>query len=110
MKDMIIGLDLGTTALKVAIFDGEGALLGVSTQEYPLITEKAAWVEADPEIYWDSLKAGLADLKTQVRFLPEQVRSLAMSAQGETLFFCRCQRQAAPQRYRLDGQPRPCRG
>jgi xylulokinase len=84
---MIIGLDLGTTALKVAIFDGEGTLLGVSTQEYPLITEKAAWVEADPEIYWDSLKAGLADLKTQVRFLPEQVRSLAMSAQGETLFF-----------------------
>lgn len=87
MKDIIIGLDLGTTALKVAMFDGEGTLLGVSTQEYPLITEKTSYVEAQPEIYWESFKMGLAELKAKVNFCAEQVRALAMSAQGETLFF-----------------------
>jgi xylulokinase len=87
MKKIIIGLDLGTTALKVAMFDDGGNLLGVSTQEYSLITDKASYVEANPEIYWQSFKKGLDDLRRSAGFAPEQVKALAMSAQGETLFF-----------------------
>ena len=35
---LLIGLDIGTTALKAALFDTAGKLLAVSTQEYSLIT------------------------------------------------------------------------
>jgi len=53
---LLIGLDVGTTALKVALFDGKGTLLAVSTQEYALLTPKVNYVEVDAEVYWQSLK------------------------------------------------------
>ena len=45
-KKYIIGLDLGTTALKIAIFDQTGELQGVSTKEYQLMTPAVNFVEA----------------------------------------------------------------
>ena len=46
---LLLGLDVGTTALKVALFDEKGTLLAVSTQEYTLFTPKTNFVEVDPE-------------------------------------------------------------
>ena len=59
---LLIGLDVGTTALKVALFDGKGTLLAVSTQEYALLTPKVNYVEVDAEVYWQSLKKGLEEI------------------------------------------------
>ena len=50
--ELLIGLDIGTTALKVACFDKKGTLLAVSTQEYDLITPQTNYVEEEPEVYW----------------------------------------------------------
>ena len=86
MRKMIIGLDLGTTALKIALFDQQGSLLGVSTREYPLITARADYVEADVQVYWESFKAGLSDLQGSVGFEPDEIQAIGLSAQGETLF------------------------
>ena len=46
--ELLIGLDIGTTALKVACFDKKGTLLAVSTQEYDLITPQTNYVEEEP--------------------------------------------------------------
>ncbi len=82
---LLIGLDLGTTALKIALFDEKGAMLGVSTQEYPLNTPKVNFVEVEAETYWTAFKNGLNDLKKTYAFREDDEISLAISAQGETL-------------------------
>lgn len=82
---MIIALDLGTTALKIALFDKNGLLLGKSTQEYDLITPELDWVEEDVEVYWEAFKTGLGDLRSKTNFNPEEIKALGFSAQGETL-------------------------
>lgn len=87
MANYIIGLDLGTTALKIAIFDQAGNLMGVSTQEYQLITPEVNYVEEDLEVYWDSFKKGLGELLAETGVEPASIIALAMSAQGETLAF-----------------------
>lgn len=84
---LLIGLDIGTTAEKIALFDQSGKMLAVSTQEYDLITPAVNYVEGDPEVYWDSFKAGLEDLRKQYPMTKEDTYTLAISAQGETLFF-----------------------
>ena len=61
-KKYIIGLSLGTTALKIAIFDQTGELQGVSTKEYQLMTPAVNFVEEDVEVYWSSFKEGLSEL------------------------------------------------
>ena len=86
-KQYIIGLDLGTTALKIGIFDQNGELVGVSTQEYQLITPQVNYVEEDLEVYWNSFRTGLNELLTKNSLPPEDIVSLSFSAQGETLAF-----------------------
>lgn len=85
--ELLIGLDIGTTALKVALFDTKGALLAVSTQEYDLLTPQTNFVEEEPEVYWKAFLDGMYDLKSQHEIHPGDKVALAMSAQGETLLF-----------------------
>ena len=57
----LIGLDIGTTALKAAVFDTSGKLLAVSTQEYALLTPQVNYVEETGEVYWNALKNAVKD-------------------------------------------------
>lgn len=82
---LLLGLDAGTTALKVALFDSAGSLLGVSTQEYALETPKVNYVEVEAEVYWQAFKNGLSEIQKEYEIHPEDEISLAISAQGETL-------------------------
>ncbi len=84
---LLIGLDIGTTALKAAVFDTAGELLAVSTQEYVLITPQVNYVEESGEVYWNAFKAAVAELKEKYLFQEEDEAALAISAQGETIFF-----------------------
>lgn len=80
----LLGIDIGTTALKCAVFDLNGRALAVSTREYPLLTPKVNFVEVPAETYWAALKAGLDDLKKTFDFTGSDV-AVSFSAQGETL-------------------------
>lgn len=82
---LLIGLDLGTTALKIALFNSTGELLAVSTQEYSLLTPRVNFVEEDVEVYWKAFSDGLQDIKTQYAISPGDSIALAISAQGETM-------------------------
>ena len=84
---LLLGLDIGTTAMKIALFDRTGALLAVSTQEYDLLTPAPNYVEEKPEVYWDAFCTGLKDIKSRYTIAKDAQISLAMSAQGETIFF-----------------------
>ncbi len=48
----LLGIDLGTTGLKVSIFAEDGALTGSQSCEYPLLTPQTGYVEQDPNAWW----------------------------------------------------------
>lgn len=87
MEEYILSVDLGTTALKIAIIDKSGELKSLSTQEYVLLTPKTSYVEEEPSVYWDSFKKGIQDIKAKFSFNPKSIKAVGISAQGETLFF-----------------------
>ena len=84
---LLMGLDVGTTALKAALFTTQGELLAVTTQEYQLITPRVNFVEETGEVYWEAFRAAAKDLKKQHPLDDRDEIALALSAQGETLFF-----------------------
>lgn len=84
---LLIGLDIGTTAMKVALYDDKGTLLAVSTQEYSLITPQINIVEETESVYWNAFKEGVEDIKAQYQIDDGAQIAMAISAQGETLFF-----------------------
>jgi xylulokinase len=61
-----LGIDLGTTSVKVLALDGNGQVLAVSSSHHG-IDDTIAGVQADPEAWWQSLLTALGDLGRQVR-------------------------------------------
>lgn len=53
-RDILIGIDLGTSATKVVAFDLHGKPLASATRDYPLHTPKPNWAEQDPEDWWQA--------------------------------------------------------
>jgi sugar (pentulose or hexulose) kinase len=85
MDEYILSLDLGTTAIKVAVVDREGRLVATSTQEYSLLTPDTLSVELPVETYWDAFKRGVRDILARSAVEAKAIRCMGISAQGETL-------------------------
>lgn len=85
--EYILSVDLGTTAIKVAMVDAEGRMLSTSTQEYTLLTPTTLAVELPVETYWQAFKAGVAEVLETSKVDTSKIRALGISAQGETLIF-----------------------
>lgn len=62
-KKYLIGIDVGTSAVKTILFDIEGAIIASSSKEYPLYQPKNGWAEQEPE---DWINAAFATVKKVV--------------------------------------------
>ena len=62
MRDeLFLGLDIGISTVKVALFTGEGELVALESDEYMVMPEGDV-VEADPEIYWAPMARSIRKL------------------------------------------------
>ena len=57
-----IGIDLGTSAVKLLLVDGSGAIVNSVSEEYPLYFPRPGWSEQKPEDWWNAVVKGLAAL------------------------------------------------
>ncbi|MBR3503239.1 MAG: xylulokinase [Clostridia bacterium] len=62
MKSYYIGVDLGTSAVKLLLVDGAGAILNSVTKEYPLIFPQPGWCEQEPAEWWRACTEGIGEL------------------------------------------------
>ena len=57
-----IGIDLGTSAVKLLLMDSEGKICNVVSKEYPLYFPHPGWSEQKPEDWYAQSMAGLKEL------------------------------------------------
>ena len=57
-----IGIDLGTSAVKLLLVDTDGKICSSATKEYPLSFPKPGWSEQEPEDWWKACTEGLKEL------------------------------------------------
>ena len=57
-----IGIDLGTSAVKLLLVDEEGTVRNTVSKEYPLYFPHPGWSEQHPADWWDAVKRGLKEL------------------------------------------------
>ena len=80
----ILTFDLGTTALKTALFNEQGALLAIDTREYTLLTPEPNRVEMRPDAYWQAAQAGTRAVLAEAEIAGDAVQAIGMSSQGQT--------------------------
>lgn len=81
----LIGLDIGTTAVKAMIVDIHGNVVVKSSKAYNLIFPHAGWVEQDPEEMWQAVVSAIETLLTLFHGDRKDILSLSLSTQRDTL-------------------------
>ena len=59
---LFIGIDLGTSSMKLLLVDGAGQILNTVTKEYPLAFPRPGWAEQAPEDWWRACLSGMPEL------------------------------------------------
>jgi D-xylulose kinase len=84
-EDHLFSIDVGTTSIKVGLFQLSGKLKAMSTQEYNLLTPASNVVELPVDVYWTALGRGIKDILDKSEVHPESILALSLSSQAETL-------------------------
>jgi xylulokinase len=77
----ILGLDLGTSGVKVAVTTARGELVGAAVERYPLHVLGGGGVEQDPEDWWAAIVRGTRRVLGEAGVDPGRVVGVACSAQ-----------------------------
>lgn len=62
MKSYVIGIDLGTSAVKVLLVDRDGRVCGEASRSYPIFHEKSGYSEQVPEHWVEQTAAALREI------------------------------------------------
>ena len=57
-----IGVDLGTSAVKLLLMEGNGRICNIVSRDYPLSFPKPGWSEQNPEDWWNAVVSGIQEL------------------------------------------------
>jgi xylulokinase len=86
MSDVLVGLDVGTSAVKAVAISYDGAVLGLAEEPYPLSTPQPGWAEQDPEDWWRAAQAALARIPEGPIGLSGQMHGLvALDAENRVI-------------------------
>ncbi|MGO2090890.1 gluconokinase [Microbacterium gubbeenense] len=76
--DVVIGIDLGTTATKVVAYQADGAAVAEASSGYPLEEPSPGRAEQDPRLILDAIYRGLRDVVAEIG--ADRVRGLSFSS------------------------------
>lgn len=76
---LYIGVDLGTSAVKLLLMDEKGNIKNIVSKEYPLSFPKSGWSEQNPEDWYEKSVEGIRELVDG--FQKEQVAGISFGGQ-----------------------------
>jgi sugar (pentulose or hexulose) kinase len=85
MNSYVLGVDIGTTAIKAAVFDADGTEIGSHTEEYSLLTPRAGRVELEADTYPTTFSLAVRGALQDLSLSTDVLAALGLSAQGETM-------------------------
>jgi xylulokinase len=78
-SEQLLGIDVGTTSLKAALFDKTGRLVTNASTEYPTFYPQPGWAEHEPELWWEAFKKSVHKVLSAVHTTPSRIAGLAVS-------------------------------
>ena len=62
MKELLLGLDIGTSSCKAAVFDRTGRVLADANKEYQVYYPQSGWAEQDADEWWAAACAAIREV------------------------------------------------
>ena len=86
MAEYLLGIDMGTTSMKAAVYDTKGQQMKAAVVEYDLITPSTVIVEEKPEVYMEAIVACMNKIRDKGFKDTQNITTVSFSVQGETFF------------------------
>lgn len=85
----VIGIDVGTTAVKAMLVDTQGIILAEGEVEHPISVPRPGWSEQHPEMWWQSTVTAVRDVlqSADQNNLKVEVKSIGLSGQMHSSVF-----------------------
>ncbi len=71
-----LGIDLGTSSVKIILMDEQGRVLESVSKEYPVHYPENYWAEQNPEGWWKAVEEGIGEIT-----LKKEIKSIGLSGQ-----------------------------
>nr|WP_199076282.1 FGGY family carbohydrate kinase [Pedobacter sp. ASV19] len=82
---LLLGIDIGTSSIKVAIINAETQRVVTSAQypdeESPILSKQTGWAEQSPDMWWEHTLQAFNKCKTQASFQPSDIASIGIAYQ-----------------------------
>ncbi len=82
MSTYLLGIDIGTSACKVALFKPDGSVTAQASGEYPVYYPHPGWAEQDPEAWWDAVCDAVRALLEQSGVAPAHIAGVGIDGQS----------------------------
>lgn len=82
MAKYLLGVDMGTTTCKSAIFNIDGTMLSVTGGEYPIISEHPGWAEHDQTMWWSEITRTIKENLYKTKISPSDIVGIGCCAQS----------------------------
>lgn len=76
-----LGIDLGTSSVKIVIMDGSGKVVSSVSRDFEVSYPKTNWAEQNPEDWWKATKEGIKELIAKASPEYKQISGIGLSGQ-----------------------------
>ncbi|HHY80078.1 MAG TPA: FGGY-family carbohydrate kinase [Thermoanaerobacter sp.] len=83
MKDLALGIDIGTTSVKSVLISKDGDVLFETSRPHDLISSEPGFAEEDPNIWWNSVKSILKEISEKK--LSNRIAAIGITGMVPTL-------------------------
>ncbi len=80
-KDVVLGVDLGTSAVKVSAVDRQGNIVAQETYSYPLLQSAPGYSEQNPQEWVSGTTVAIVRLILNDHLTAEQIKGISFSGQ-----------------------------
>ena len=82
MKPYLLGIDIGTSACKVAVFNRNGEVLSQANGSYSVYYPKPGWAEQNPEEWWDAVCLAVKEALQKGEISSSQIAGVGIDGQS----------------------------
>lgn len=87
MLGYLLGLDIGTSAIKALLLEIDGTVVGSVFVQYPLFSPRPGWSEQNPEDMWQATITAIQSVLARFSIAPETVLGVGLSGQMHSSVF-----------------------
>lgn len=82
MTKYLLGIDIGTSACKVALFTPDGQVAAQGNGDYKVFYPKPGWAEQNPEDWWTAVCGAVRNMLSESKIDPADIAGIGIDGQS----------------------------